>query len=300
MKRTKQFLAMLLTAALTAGSIQGPVFAAQLAQDPMIIEDTVQEGAAQEETSTEEVETYVSDTLEISPNLYSEDDPDSSEAEEDPLIREDREEEEQEEDTGMESEIPEDNNAVDYVDSTEEGTEESSQEAKEEPAEEPTEEAVEETAEESDPDQSVAPDFTPEELALYQSRLRIWKYGNAITIAYDSCGDENDPFHAGAAGIAEPLDFSVYSLLTEELLYTGSLQSTAESSMCFTTVDFGMLSEGQDQTTDDLSVEGIPVKVILEDGTEANHRLVQTVTQDIASLAIRQVDISEENGTILS
>jgi len=291
---------MLLTAALTAGSIQGPVFAAQLAQDPIIFEDAAQEGGAQEETSTEEVETYVSDTLEISPNLYSEDDPDSSEAEEDPLIREDREEEEQEEDTGMESEIPEDSNAVDYVDSTEEGTEESSQEAKEEPAEEPTEEAVEETAEESDPDQSPAPDFTPEELALYQSRLRIWKYGNAITIAYDSCGDENDPFHAGAAGIAEPLDFSVYSLLTEELLYTGSLQSTAESSMCFTTVDFGMLSEGQDQTTDALSVEGIPVKVILEDGTEANHRLVQTVTQDIASLAIRQVDISEENGTILS
>ena len=83
MKRAKQFLAMLLTAALTAGPLQGPVLAAQLAQDPIIFEDAAQEGGAQEETSTEEVETYVSDTLEISPNLYSEDDPDSSETEED-------------------------------------------------------------------------------------------------------------------------------------------------------------------------------------------------------------------------
>ena len=59
---------MLLTAALTAGSIQGPVFAAQTGQDPVIIE-----GSEQQEVPDETVETYVSDTIEISPNVFSDD-----------------------------------------------------------------------------------------------------------------------------------------------------------------------------------------------------------------------------------
>ena len=334
MKRTKWFLAILMTAALTAGSIQGPVFAAQTGQDPIIIE-----GSDQQEVPDETVETYVSDTIEVSPNAFSDapsDIPDEVfedvlETEDNAGLRDSGEnsdvqaggdssairdtEEDSDVQAGGDSSAIQDTEDDFEIQDTEDNFEIQDTVIQDGQGEgDRTEEAALEQdvpeessaadqgvfSEESGADQSTASDFTPEELAIYQSRLRIWKYGNAMTIAYDSCGDENDPFQAGAAGIAEPLGFSVYSLLTEELLYTGSLQSTAESSMCFATVDFGMFSEGQDGTADDLSVESIPVKVILEDGTEANRRLVQTVTQDIAPVEISEADINEENGTVLS
>lgn len=214
MKRTKWFLAILMTAALTAGSIQGPVFAAQTGQDPIIIE-----GSDQQEVPDETVETYVSDTIEVSPNAFSDapsDIPDEVfedvlETEDNAGLRDsgensdvqaggdssaiqDTEEDSDFQDGGDSSAIQdtEDNFEIqDTVIQDGQGEGDRTEEAALE-QDVPEESSAADQgvfSEESGADQSTASDFTPEELAIYQSRLRIWKYGNAMTIAYDSCGE---------------------------------------------------------------------------------------------------------------
>ena len=194
-----------MTAALTAGSIQGPVFAAQTGQDPIIIE-----GSDQQEVPDETVETYVSDTIEVSPNAFSDapsDIPD--EVFEDVLKTEDNaglrdSGENSDVQAGGDSSAIQDTEDDFEIQDTEDNFEiqdtviQDGQEEGDRTEEAASEQDVPEESsaadqgvfsEESGADQSTASDFTPEELAIYQSRLRIWKYGNAMTIAYDSCGE---------------------------------------------------------------------------------------------------------------
>ena len=121
--------------------------------------------------------------------------------------------------------------------------------------------------------------MTPDQIQAFQDCVKIWKTDNRVTIVYDSTEDVQ-------------LEYSLYSGITDELLYTGDLEWDEESGLYYGSVDFDAVNEASGQTSGNskTNIKGIPVRILLENNADQDdggvERFEEIVSQDSGIVTI--------------
>ena len=261
MKRMSRWLGIMMSAMIAAGSLQAPVYA-------------VEAGA----TATEaEVET---DSIESVGTAEAEE-PETDSVDEESAVEDSVDEATQEES------VPED---VDTVEDTKDiPTDSESDILAEEPETLTEDDSTDQDASYIDeivPQESVtenAPenDQMSEQVREFQDKVKIWKYGNQITIVYDSVEEIR-------------LEYSLYSDNTNELLYTGNIQWDEQKSLYYEDIDFDSRNEQGEYAYDMVNIEDTSLRVVLDNGET---EFEEVVSDDIGDVEIQSMD-SEADGQI--
>lgn len=128
-------------------------------------------------------------------------------------------------------------------------------------------------------EQTIENKMTPDQIQAFQDCVKIWKTDNRVTIVYDSTEDVQ-------------LEYSLYSGITDELLYTGDLEWNEESGLYYGSVDFDAVNEASGQTSgkSKTNIKGIPVRILLENNADQDdggvERFEEIVSQDSGIVTI--------------
>ena len=115
--------------------------------------------------------------------------------------------------------------------------------------------------------------LTPEQIRAFQENVKVWKHENQITVIYDSREDVK-------------LEYSIYSGVNDELLYSGNLVWDEQSNLYQETIDFDAMNEtrkAEDENTEEINIRDIPLRIVVDDG---NNQFEESVSSDLGVTSI--------------